>query len=582
MDRVGMLRRHFRATMFAVLAATILAALPGVHAVAQHDVTGQWVADLGNGRYRNPVLAGDWSDPDVVRVGSDYYLTASSFSNVPGLPILHSRDLVNWQIIGHALPRLLPEELHATPRRGGGVWAPAIRHHNGLFLIYYADPDLGVFVVSARDPKGPWSAPQLVDSTRGAIDPAPFWDEDGSGWLVHAFAKSRAGINNVIVLKRLSDDGLSTRGPAVTIIDGDRLPKVATSIGPRPWQTTEGPKLYKRNGWYYLFAPSGSVKGGWQGVFRSRSIAGPYVGRNVLDQGPTETNGPHQGAWVTTASGEDWFLHFQDRDSYGRVVHLQPMVWRKDWPVIGTDPDGNGIGEPVATFRKPDAPAGPASAPIADDTFDQAPSLAWQFGSNPLPNWASVRDGALQLRSVAGSPDLFETGAVLSQKLPGFAFTATTLMRFRPLRNGERAGLALHGGASSWIGLERRDGVTHVVRHTKADPAPGSDIRVTTGPDAGDRPVWLRLSVRPVTKTVGPPDFSPYWPSMLRETHALATFSYSFDGQSFEPIGDPFESRPGRWIGAQIGLFAQAPYGSPAATAPTVGHAEFDWFRITQ
>ena len=549
-------------------------------ASAQSD--GRWFADQGDGTYRNPVLAGDYSDPDVVRVGDDYYLTSSSFTNVPGLPILHSRDLVNWTIIGHALPRVLPDEHYRTPRRGGGVWAPVIRYRDGRFLIYYADPDRGVFVVTAKDPRGPWSEPVLVDDTKGAIDPAPFWDEDGTGWLVHAFANSRAGKSNLIVLRRLSADGGHVLDSGRVIIDGNAMGPVATSLGLRPWQTTEGPKLYKRKGWYYIFAPSGSVKGGWQGVFRSRRIEGPYQGRNVMDQGWTAINGPHQGAWVTTPSGEDWFVHFQDRDSYGRIVHLQPMTWKKGWPVIGADSDGDGRGEPVARHRKPAAATQEIATPIADDAFDGPLSLAWQWGSNPGADWLGLSDGWLRLKSASGSPDLYETGSVLSQKMPALSFSATTLLRFQPLREGERAGLAFHGMNHGWIGLERSADGLRIVQRSKRDIAPGAAESLSAGPVfAGDR-IWLRLSAAPVEITVPPPNFSPYWPSMLRETHARVQFSYSIDGETFTPLGEVFESRPGRWTGAQIGLFAQAANGTPAAPATTVGHADFDWFRITK
>lgn len=551
------------------------------HAAGQ-AADGRWFPDQGDGTYANPVLAGDYSDPDVVRVGDDYYLTASSFVNVPGLPILHSRDLVNWTLIGHALPRLTPEAHFRTPRRGGGVWAPAIRHHGGRFMIYYADPDFGVFRVTATDPRGPWSAPELVDSTRGAIDPAPFWDEDGTGWLVHALARSRAGMANLILLKRLDPGGGKTVGEARTIIDGDSLPPVATSVGPRPWQTTEGPKLYKRDGWYYVFAPSGSVKGGWQGVFRSRRIEGPYEGRNVLDQGRTDINGPHQGAWVTTPSGEDWFLHFHDRDSYGRIVHLQPMRWRGGWPVIGADPDGDGRGEPVLLHRKPRAPAQPRTAPVSDDGFDGPLSLAWQWNSNPDDDWFSLADGQLRLKSVSGSRNLYEAGNLLSQKLPALAFTATTLLRFKPLRDGERAGLAILGQRYGWIGVERRGERLRLIQAARDGVEPAPTEQEVLGPVIdSDAPVWLRLEAEPVTIKVGPPSFTPYWPSMLRETHAKVRFSYSLDGKNFIPLGPAFESRPGRWVGAQIGLFAQASNGTPASIATTVGHADFDWFRIT-
>jgi beta-xylosidase len=156
------------------------------------QVVAPWTSDLGDGRYENPVLAGDYSDPDTIRVGDTYYLTASSLTNVPGLPILTSKDLVNWTIIAHALPRNLPDAHYLVPRRGAGVWAPAIRHRDGHFMIYYPDPDHGIFVVTASDPSGPWSDPILVDDTKGAIDPAPFWDDDGSGWLLCKFASNNA------------------------------------------------------------------------------------------------------------------------------------------------------------------------------------------------------------------------------------------------------------------------------------------------------------------------------------------------------------------------------------------------------
>ncbi|HYC94352.1 MAG TPA: glycoside hydrolase 43 family protein [Sphingomicrobium sp.] len=561
-------------------AAVVAFVFGAIHAAQAAD--GRWFPDRGDGTYENPVLIGDYSDPDVVRVGEDFYLTASSFANAPGLPILHSRDLVNWTLIGHALPTVPPVAHFRTPRRGGGVWAPAIRHRNGRFLIYYPDPDFGIFLVTAADPRGPWTAPQLVDSTKGAIDPAPFWDEDGTGWLVYALARSRAGKANVIILKRLDEEGRRTVGEGRTIIDGEALPPVMTSIGARPWQTTEGPKLYKRDGWYYIFAPSGSVKGGWQGVFRSRRIEGPYEGRNVLDQGRTDINGPHQGAWVTTPSGEDWFLHFQDRDSYGRIVHLQPMRWKGGWPVIGADPDGDGRGEPVLRHKKPRTAPQARTAPVADDEFNGPLSLAWQWNSNPDDDWLALADGQLRLKSVSGSANLYEAGNLLSQKLPALSFMATALLRFQPLRPGERAGLAILGQRYAWIGLERRGDENRLVQiaHDGADPSAAPQR--TEGPSVGDGTVWLRFQAEPVTIKVGPPNFTPYWPSMLRETHASVRFSYSLDGKNFTPLGPAFESRPGRWVGAQIGLFAQAPNGTPAAIATTVGHADFDWFRISQ
>ncbi len=536
------------------------------------------------GQYRNPVLTGDYSDPDVVRVGDDYYLVASSFSNVPGLPILHSTDLVHWTLLGHALPRLSPEDHFATPRRGGGVWAPAIVHRGGMFRIYYPDPDRGIFVVTARDPRGPWSTPTLVDNTQGVIDPAPFWDDDGSAWMAMAFAASRAGFQNVVLLKRMDARGNRTLDAGVRIVEGDKLSPVRTSIGMRPWQTTEGPKLYKRDGWYWLFTPSGSVKGGWQGVFRARKITGPWEGRNVMDQGPTQINGPHQGAWVTTAKGEDWFLHFSDADSYGRQIHLQPMRWRGGWPVIGADPDGDGIGQPVETHAAPRLPRGNGAGIPVSDEFDGAPNIAWQWNSNPRNDWIrSGTAGELRMGAVPSSANLWEVGNLLTQKLPDRVFTVTSRLRFAPVRVGERTGLSLFGSDYGWIGAERTTTGSRVVQITRRDADKGGAETVTTGPELGaDGSLWVRMTATPITVRNAPPDFSPYWPSMLRSSHAETRFSYSLDGKTFVPLGDAFVSRPGRWVGAQIGIFAQATGGTPAFTANTTGFTGYDWVRITQ
>ena len=581
------MKRSYRSMTHVCLGALAVLATTPLPAQAAQVVPSQkaWLPDQGDGTYRNPVLAGDYSDPDVVRVGEAYYLVASSFTNVPGLPILRSTDLVNWTIIGHALTTIPPQAHHATPRRGGGVWAPAIRHRGGKFLIYYPDPDFGVFLITAKDAAGPWSKPVLVDDRKGIIDPAPFWDDDGQGWLVNGWAKSRAGFANVITAKRLNKAGDKTVGEPVTLIDGEALPKVATSIGPFPWMTTEGPKLYKRGGWYYIFAPSGSVKGGWQGVFRSRKLLGPYEGRNVLDQGATEINGPHQGAWVTTPSGEDWFLHFQDTDSYGRRVWLEPMVWKDGWPAIGHDPDGDGLGEPVLVHRKPTSKnPSPLLAPQDTDTFDGALNLAWQWNANPQADWIDLTaaPGQARLKSISSPENLWEAGALLTQKLPAERFTITTKLSFAPKAVGERAGLVMFGADYAWIGLQNGTAGPALVRVERRGADKFQPEHVETALAKAPATLWLRLTAQPVVVKDPAPDFAPYWPSMLRSTHARVQFSYSLDGVSFTDVGAPFESRPGRWVGAQAGLFAQAPSGTPSNTATRIGWSDFDGFWVSR
>lgn len=543
-----------------------------------------WMPDLGDGRYRNPVLAADYSDPDVVRVGEDYYLTSSSFTNIPGLPILHSKDLVNWTIIGHALQRQPPYAHHGVARRGGGVWAPAIRHHDGRFYIYYPDPDFGIYVVTATNPAGPWTQPKLIDTSRGAIDPCPFWDEDGSAWLIMAWAKSRAGFNNVLTLKRMSADGLNVLDAGTVVVDGNKLHPAATSNGAMSWEPIEGPKLHKKGGWYYIFAPAGGVKAGWQAVFRSRRIGGPYTARNVMDQGKSEINGPHQGAWVRTQNGEDWFLHFQDTDSYGRRVHLQPMMWKRDWPVIGVDANGDGRGEPVAIYRKPDVRRSEARAvPQTSDEFDGAMSLAWQWHANPQDDWMSLQaaPGWLRLKSISSSVNLYEAGHLLTQKLPGPGFSVTTRLNFVPRAIGEQAGLVIVGYDYAWIGLRKTAQGLRLMQNVRKgarDQQPEIEVASKELSDGG---IYLRLRGEPITVPV-PPERSPHWPAELHATHAQVHFSYSIDGENFVPFGEGFVTQPGKWVGTVFGVFAQAPSGTPSNVATAVGYADFDWFHVTR
>lgn len=200
-----------------------------------------WCPDNGDGTYTNPVLYADYSDPDACAVGEDYYLTASSFNCMPGLPILHSKDLVNWEIIGHALQEQTPREVFDQAAHGKGVWAPAIRHHDGEFYIYWGDPDHGIMMVKAADPRGQWSQPVCVIEGKGMIDPCPLWDDDGRCYIVYAYAGSRAGLNSVLTMRELSADGTRAISSPRIVFDGGQVN-----------HTTEGPKLYKRDGWYWI------------------------------------------------------------------------------------------------------------------------------------------------------------------------------------------------------------------------------------------------------------------------------------------------------------------------------------------
>jgi beta-xylosidase len=515
-------------------------------------VSAPWMPDLGDGTYRNPVLFADYSDPDAVRVGDDFWMTASSFSHVPGLPILHSRDLVNWRLVNHALRAIVPVDHFRTPRHGGGVWAPSIRHHAGLFWIFLPDPDFGLYVITAVDPAGAWSEPRLLKAGKGLIDPCPLWDDDGSAWLVHGWAKSRSGICNLVTLHRMAPDASALLDAGRTIIDGNAMPG---------WSVIEGPKIYKRDGWYWVFAPAGGVAEGYQAVFRARDILGPYEPRVVLEQGATPINGPHQGAWVDTPAGEHWFLHFQDRKAYGRLVHLQPMRWRDDgWPVMGEDPDGDGKGQPVLVHAKPAVPPQVPTAPATSDEFNAATlGLQWQWQGNPDRDAASLaaRPGWLRLacmpRVAAGS--FWAEAHLLLQKFPAPAFSATTLLELSAAAEGDEAGLIVFGFSYAWIGLRRSgEGVRLVQVACKAAHEGGTERDLARLPATGAR-VWLRVTIDETTQ---------------------CRFAWSADGITFAPLGGPFTAMESKWVGAKVGLFAAA---RPGATASA--RADFDWFHVS-
>ncbi|MET8165458.1 family 43 glycosylhydrolase [Streptomyces sp. NPDC005329] len=498
--------------------------------------------------YTNPVLNADWSDPDVVRVGDDFYLTASSFGRAPGLPLLHSRDLVHWTLIGHALERLEPAAEFRSPRHDCGVWAPSLRHHDDRFWIFWGDPDQGIFQVNAPQIRGPWSRPHLVKEGKGLIDPCPLWDDEtGEAYLVHAWAKSRAGVKNRLTGHRMHPEGTAVLDEGKVIVDGDRIPG---------WFTLEGPKLYRHDGWFWILAPAGGVETGWQGAFRARDFFGPYEERIVLEQKDTEVNGPHQGGWVRTRSGEDWFLHFQQRGAYGRVVHLQPMRWGASgsvagWPVIGDE------GAPVLEHRRPDLPAGPPAAPATDDDFPGGRfGRQWSWTANPHDGLATQHSAdGLRLTCVrtADAHDLRRLPSVLTQRLPGLPSAVEVELELHSEEPGARAGLAVLGDAFGWIGLQRgTDGAVHLV-HRFAE------------------------AVAERERDAAHPRLAPRGRARLRieiGTGARCRFAYD-TGDGLRYSGPVFAATPWRWVGALLGLFALAPPGTGHA-----GAAAFGEFRI--
>jgi beta-xylosidase len=509
-----------------------------------------WVSDQGDGTYKNPVLNADYSDPDAIRVGNDYYLTASSFNCVPGLPILHSKDLVNWKLVNYAIKRLVPEDAYTKPMHGKGVWAPCIRYHKGEFFIFWPDPDRGIYMTKTKDPLGDWEPSVMVKAGKGLIDPAPYWEEDGRVFMAHGWARSRAGVNSIITVNELSKDASRVIGDDVLVYDG-------LAHGDF---TIEGPKFYKRNAYYYIFAPAGSVQTGWQVILRSKNIYGPYENKIVLAQGKSTVNGPHQGAWVDTPNGESWFLHFQDKGIYGRVMHLQPVKWINDWPVMGVDTDGDGCGDPVMTYKKPNVGKSyPIETPAESDEFnDEKLGLQWQWHANPKHFWGlTSRLGFLRLNAEFVPQDfvnLWSVPNLLLQKTPADEFSVTTKLLLQSETPGEKVGLVMMGIDYSSLSLVKTAAGFELQQLLCIDSEKQTAEKLIVKKEISKNEVFLRVQVK---------------------EKGLSAFSYSLDGKEFSSIGETFTARQGKWIGAKVGMFCL----NPLQTGPR-GHADLDWFRV--
>lgn len=504
---------------------------------AQH----YWTADNGDGTFTNPLLWGDWPDPDVIRVGDTFYMTSTSMHYVPGVPVLSSKDLVNWQMESYAVDRY--DEDPRYDMQGGtlylnGAWASSIRYSNGKFYVAFCTPygwgtKVGNFCVCEADsPKGPWHRTVFPDYL---YDPGLFIDDDGRAYVVHG--------QGTLYLTELNADLRSVKGKPVEIwnrrFGGDR--KLDTG-----GYGMEGSHVYKVNGYYYILCPAGGTEG-WQVCLRSRSLQGPYEHRIVLDDDRSYVgNGLHQGGMVQLENGDWWAIIMQDRGPIGRVPCLLPVKWKDGWPVMGAD------GKDAVVYTKPAVRKQPkrrASVPSSDDFNGKQLGLQWQWNHNPDPTHWSLTERPGYMRLKAQSATSIETARnTLTQRVQGPLSVGTVAMELDGLSDGTTAGFGIFEQPYGILAVKQEKGKRTLVMNNNGTEEAAVDV------PAGTKRIWLR--------------------AYATEHEFTANFSYSFDGKEFAPLGGTFRMGLGLpWTANRFALFC---FASPEAK--TAGYADFDFF----
>lgn len=385
-------------------------------------------------QYKNPIIFCDYSDPDVIRVGKYFYMVASSFNYVPGVPVLRSENLVEWELVNYVITRLPFDRFNGKVCAGDGAWAPAIRYHNGRYYCLIPFPDDGIYVSESEAPESDWTPLRPLIEGKGIIDPCPIWDGDRC-YVAVAFARTRAGFNSKIGLYEVTPDLTECLSKTYTIVyDGHNNNPII-----------EGPKFYKRGNYFYILAPAGSVKSGWQVALRSEKVTGPYKSKVILMQGDSLVNGPHQGALIDTPDGNDWFIHFQDMRAYGRVVHLEPVEWFAGWPLCGKVKYDGIAGTPVEGGEYP------VDCTCADGA-NKTPYARrfWQLPSNPRKGWFA-NGNILTCAPFAETVNNLPNAATV--KLAHKDFTFKTSVETNFVTAGDEFGFGLLGNKYAYLSV---------------------------------------------------------------------------------------------------------------------------------
>lgn len=476
----------------------------------------RWGAQ-GDGTYRNPVLPSDYSDLDCIRVGADYYAISSTFQFSPGMVILHSRDLVNWTIAGHAVSDLtqIGPELNwdRMNRYGKGVWAGAIRHHDGRFWIFFGTPDEGYFMTTATEVAGPWAPLHPVLKEAGWDDCCPFWDDDGQGYLVGTNFRDGYKIH----LWKLSADGRDI------VPDSDRV--IYQSKG------SEANKLYKIDGTYYHFFSEVRSEGRVIMMERAKSIAGPYTEKKQLKHGDREAMEPNQGGFVEGPDGKWYFFTHHGRGAWeGRAASLLPVTWVDGWPIVG-EIGADGLGRMAWSGKMP-ATGLPVILPQTSDDFS-SPRLApqWEWNYQPRADkWSlTERPGSLRLHAFKPlAPDnLLKAGNTLTQRCFRSAESEVTVeLDLSGMTDGGQAGLCHFAKTHSALGVRQAGTVRTLVNVNNGT--------IVAGPAITAPKVWLRSK----------------W-----GLDGGSQYSFSIDGKTFTDFGVPYQLSWGNYRGDRIGIY---------------------------
>jgi beta-xylosidase len=500
-------------------------------------------SDNGDGTYTNPVISADFPDPDVIRVDSVYYFVSTTMFVFPGVTILKSYDLVNWEYCSNALPRFDCSpcyNLDGCNRYGHGQWATSIKYYHDKFHILFITLDEGGFYLTADKAEGPWKVKHLP---KRFYDPGLFFDDDGKIYVAH-------GYNDIKITE--VDSNLVVKSDDVIVFAGDIR------------KGLEGAHVYKINDYYYLYCTYGGLDG-FQVALRSKNIYGPYDQKIVIRD---TTHGPnygiHQGALIHTQTGEWWTMLFVDSGPFGRFPSLQPVSWEDGWPIVGID------GKAVETYKKPDVGSEflVKNLPTSDEFEEYKLGMQWGWNHNPDSTKWSLEEnkGHLRISTVKVVDNFIEARNTLTQRMFSFYSDSTwtvgtTKLDIDNMKDGDYAGLAIFQDPYAFIGIKADRDKKYLIMVNNGKII--DSIGISTSK------IYLRVDALYGSGA------APYYKGETVANSGTASFFYSLDGESYLRIGNNLQMQFSLKIftGNKFCLFNYP-------TLETGGYVDFDWFHV--